>query len=167
MSSAQEPASDKVLQSAENLQMILMHAAYGRAMLAAHHLELRISTFLLCHAIETGADLSIDAVKRLTFGALVKDFVKKFNPSVHLAEELNNMVFFRNELVHRVSDAICRAAINSDWRDKVIKEMIEIETMFGETDALLGPYMERCHRITRTTDADLRQITERLYPGLA
>jgi hypothetical protein len=92
--------------------------------------------------------------------------VKRFDPSDDLHEELDKMVFFRNELAHRISDAICRAATGSEWREKVTKEMVEIEKIFGETNILLDPYMERCHRITKTNDADLKRIAELFYPGM-
>ncbi len=143
-----------------------MHASYGRAMLAAHHLELRLSMFLLCSAIERGDPTTCDSFKKLTLGGLIKEFVKRFDPSEKLEEELDNMLFFRNELAHRISDTICRAAIDQGWRERVTKEMIEIEKMFAETNILLNPYMERCHCITKTTDADLKRIIELVYPGI-
>jgi len=152
--------------SHEIFQILLMHASYGRAMLAAHHMELRLSTFLLCNAIERDEPATHESFKKLTLGRLVNEFVNRFDPSEELREELDNMVFFRNELAHRISDTICRAATDSGWREKVTKEMIEIERMFGETNVLLDPYMERLHRITKTTDADLRRITELAYPGI-
>lgn len=154
------------MKSQETFRMLLMHASYGRAMLAAHHLELRLSLFLLCNAIERDELTTRDSFKRLTMGGLVAEFVKRFSPGEELREALDNMVFFRNELAHRISDTICDAAKDTGWREKVTKEMMEIEQIFSGINALLDPYMERCHRITKTTDADLKRITELVFPGI-
>ena len=157
---------EEIAFTAEKLQMLLVHAAYGRAMMAAHGMEMRLTVFLMCHAIENNYPIALDSIKKMTFGVLVREFVKKYKPSEYLEEELDNMVFFRNDLAHRISDTLTRAAAKDDWCDRVIRELTEIEGYFRETDELLNPYMERCHRITKTTYADLRRIAERIYPGM-
>lgn len=151
----------------KDIQLTMLHACYGKAVLSAHLLEMRLSLFLVCHAVEHGYGAPHEAIKKMTLGVLVNEFIEKYDPSESLAEELDNMVFFRNELAHRVSSMIfCRAA-NDDWHDRIIQELIDIEGYFKDTIALLSPYMDNCHRVLGVTKSQLQQIASRVYPGLA
>ncbi|MGN6739603.1 hypothetical protein [Dyella sp.] len=151
--------------TAKKLQLMLVHAAYGRAMMKAHQLEMHLSTLLLCHAIENKLPSGPDHIKRMTLGTLAREFVEKYGPSDYVAEEIDNMVFFRNELAHRISEHIVRATTDEEWHEKFIEELGEVEDMFVDTIKLLGPYMEQCYRFMGATHDDLLAIVNKVYIG--
>jgi hypothetical protein len=143
-----------------------MDAAYGRAMRMAHLLELKLVVLLMCHAVENNYPIDRESIKKMTLGALTKEFIAKFYPSNELAEELDNMVFFRNNLAHRISETIISAAVHENWSERVVDELVEIANFFRETINLLEPYMERSYRAMNASEEDLLKIVNRLYPGL-
>lgn len=152
--------------TAKKLQLMLVHAAYGRAMMKAHQLEMHLSTLLLCHAIKHKLPGDLSSIKRMTLGALSRGFVEKYNPSDEVAEEIDNMVFFRNELAHRISESIVRAAMDESWHERFVEELGEIEGMFADTINLLDPYMEQCYRSMGVTRDDLLTIAKKVYVGI-
>lgn len=151
----------------DDVQLTMLHACYGKAVLSAHMLEMRLSLFMECHAVEHGYRASPEAIKRMTLGMLVNEFIEKHDPPDSLAEELDNMVFFRNDLAHRISSMIFSRAADADWHDKIIQELIDIDSFFKETIALLNPYMENCYRVLGVTNSQLHSIAGRVYPGLS
>ncbi|QNN47474.1 hypothetical protein H9L17_04875 [Thermomonas brevis] len=152
--------------SVTRLQAFLVDASYGRALRMAHLLESRLVTFLMCHAIENNYPIDKDGIKKMTLGVLVKEFIAKFNPSEQIEEELDNMVFFRNELAHRISETIISATVHKDWQDRVVKELTEITGYFQETLTLLEPYVERSYRAMNVSEEVLLKIIGKLYPGI-
>lgn len=150
----------------KQLQTILVQAAYGKAMMRAHHLELKLATFLMCHAVENNYKISHDAIKRMTLGVLVNEFINIYAPPEQIEEELDNMVFFRNELAHRISESILLQSVHDDWQQRVIDELATIEGYFRETDILLTPYMERSYSAINITEVDMLQVAKQIYPGL-
>jgi hypothetical protein len=76
------------------------------------------------------------------------------------------MVFFRNNLAHRISETIISAAVHENWSERVVDELVEIANFFRETINLLEPYMERSYRAMNASEEDLLKIVNRLYPGL-
>ena len=152
--------------SAKQLQGILVDAAYGRAMRMAHLLESRLVTFLMYHAVENNYRIDRVRIKKMTLGVLSKEFIAKFNPSEQIEEELDNMVLFRNELAHRISDTIVTAAIHEDWPERVVQELTEITSYFQDTLDLLEPYVEKGYRVLNASEEDLLRVVGKLYPGL-
>lgn len=150
----------------KQLQAILIQAAYGRAMLAVHHIEMKLVTYLMCYAVENSYSSDNDAIKRMPLGTLVREFVTKFVPSGQIEEELDNMVYFRNELAHRISQTIFHHAAHDDWQQRVIEELATIEGYFHETDELLTPYMERSYGAIKITESDIYRVAQQIYPGL-
>ena len=153
--------------SDKDVELTMLHACYGKAVLSAHLLEMRLALFLECHAVEHGYRAPHDAIQKMTLGVLVNEFIDKYDPSETLVEELDNMVFFRNELAHRISNMIFRRAAGADWHERIIQELIHIDGFFRDTIALLSPYTDNCHRILGVTELQLRRIASRVYPGLA
>lgn len=76
------------------------------------------------------------------------------------------MVYFRNELAHRASEIIARAATYSEWHERAINEFSEIESFFLETKLLLSPYSEKCYEITKVSKEKVYEIAYSMYPGI-
>lgn len=151
-------------------RMILVHAAYGRAMLYAHSLEKRLSSLLICQVVATSQskweqDEAIAEIERLPLGILIKRFVTEYSPTETLRDELDNMLFFRNELAHRISAAVLSAAFKTDWEESVIEEMHQITEYFLETIALLKPYSQEWLSKFGWTNEELLEIGYAVYPG--
>ena len=144
---------------------MLVHAAYGRAMLAANSLESKLRIFLMCHSIEGNYEIQ-KPIHLMTFGALVKDFVEKYSPGSQIEEELDNMVFFRNELAHRIQEMIVRSTVEVSWTGRVIEELGTIESYFSDTAVLLKPYEDRVYSTLNVSKATLHSVAQRLYPGI-
>lgn len=126
--------------------LLLVYATYGKTMLQAHSLELTLKTLLIFH-LETYSERhvsindSIVKLNRMTLGMLIDEFLKRFSPNEELAEELDNLLFYRNLLTHRISDFIINKAINPNLYETVINELEEIRGYFIEVKPLLEPYM--------------------------
>lgn len=149
----------------KKFELTLVHAAYGRAMLAANALESKLCLFLMCHAVE--GDYAIpNSIKRMTLGALVNEFVARYAPGEEIEEELDNMVFFRNELAHRIQETIIYATTDMDWPQRVIEELGTVESYFKDTETLLQPYEERAYSTLKVSKATLQNIAQRLYPDI-
>lgn len=59
----------------------------------------------------SGRTAEIEWLDRLTLGKFISEFTSRLSPSEYPAEELDNMLFFRNELTHRISYARVSATI--------------------------------------------------------
>lgn len=141
-------------------------------MLRAHGLERRLATLLICHATLAGdrkasLDSEIDKIKKLPLGLLINKFAETFSPCEDLIEELDNLLFFRNELVHRISDTIIHAAMQVEWEKKVITELIEIRSYFSDAEPLLRPYMEVFNQSFGVSKEKKQEIMHKVYPGIA
>ena len=155
------------LNSAERI--IAVHAAYGKAMIAAHSLELRIAAILFARAeedVKIGKSVDSGAIDRLTLGQLINRFLLEFSPPEELAKELDDMLYFRNELAHRISKTILSAAQRKHWEEKVVSELYEISSYFAEASHSLQPFIDAFlskHGLT------LEPLLDRLlvnYPGI-
>ncbi len=150
----------------KEVQLLMLHATYGKALLTSHQVERRLALLVQCHAISHGYSVPLEAIKKMTLGMLAAEFIKKYDPSDSLVEELDAMVFFRNELAHRISDMIvCRAA-TKDWHDKIVRQLIDIDIDFRNTNRLLTPYIENCYHVLGVTEQQLGDIARRVFPGL-
>ena len=115
-------------------RQFLIWAVHGRAMMGAHRLEKKLSLLLVQRAIDTcpsndSLEQAIEAIYRLTLGPLINRFLTEFSASENLAEELDNMLFFRNELTHRISDMALNAADrHTQWTSRLIEEIENIPT---------------------------------------
>ncbi len=153
-------------------QLYAVFAAYGRAMLNAHGLELQLATLLSVRTIFAGGtkDERIRALARIEqqpMGNLIRDFIASYEPSEEIMEELDNMLYFRNELAHRVSRMILIAATKGDWKIPLIKELTEISEMFRDTGRLLEPFMEACRNQVGVPEEIMQELGRHLYPGAA
>lgn len=149
----------------KKLQLTLVHAAYGRAMLAANSLESELCMYLMCYAIEGNYAIP-KSIKRMPLGALVKEFVAKYAPGDEIEEELDNMVFFRNELAHRIQETIVHATRDTNWQERLIEELGTIESFFNDTEVLLQSYENRVYAALKVSKGALQHIAERIYPGI-
>ncbi|MDO9014738.1 MAG: hypothetical protein Q7U84_08190 [Polynucleobacter sp.] len=150
----------------------LVQAAYGKAMLHAHGLERLLGTLLICRATfslecKTTLDFRITKVKRLPLGKLIEEFVEAFSPGEELIEELGNLLFFRNELAHRVSDIIIDATTQSNWEEDVVKELEDIHSYFVDFKPLLQPYLNTFQAKVGVTEVQMLELIRKVYPGAA
>lgn len=147
-------------------------AAYGRAMLGAHGLELRLATLLSVRVILTGGtkdeqSRALTRIEQQPMGRLIQDFIASCGPSEEIMEELDNMLYFRNELAHRVSRMILLAATNEDWEVPLIKELTEMSETFSDTEKLLEPFMAEYRNKVGVPEETMHELVRRLYPGAA
>lgn len=152
-------------------RLFLVQAEYGKIMLRAHGLERRLATLLICHEAFAGdrkssLDSEINKIKRLPLGPLIDKFADTFSASEELIEELDNLLFFRNELAHRISDTIIYAAMKADWERRVITELSEIRSHFIDAEPMLEPYMEIFKQKLGVSDAKMHEIMLKVYPGI-
>ena len=152
-------------------RQILIWAVYGRAMMGAHRLEKKLSLLLVERATDTcpSSDLreqAIKAIDRLTLGPLIDRFLTEFAPSENLVEELDNMLYFRNKLTHRISDMVLNAANRqTQWTSRLVEEIENISTYFSETCALLEPYSKEWMDGKGITQERLDKVWARLFPN--
>lgn len=151
--------------------MFLVHAAYGRAMLRAHGLERDIATLLICYTTFTPDEVAIREaqiarIKRLPLGPLIDKFVQAFQPTDDLIEELDNLLFFRNELTHRISEMILHAGHEVAWEERVLKELADIQSYFDEVTPFLRPYMDSFRDKIGIGEDRMRELVKKLYPGM-
>lgn len=152
--------------SDKSLQMIFVYAAYGKSMMSAHKLELKLLAIVSCYPERLPEKCTAESVGKMTFGALVNLFVKCFNPPEELIEELDNMIYFRNELAHRISNLIILRAKSYEWHEAVIKELGEIDSYFKETREMLSPYIKECHKKLNVTEEKINKIAFVINPYL-
>jgi hypothetical protein len=153
-------------------RFFLVQAAYGKAMLEAHGLERTLGALLICQATFSADDgprreARIARVNRLPLGRLIEEFVEALSPDKHLIEELDNLLFFRNELAHRISDTILGAAAQSNWEQRVVAELEEIRSYFVEAKPLLEAYMETFLVKIGITESQMMELMRKLYSGVA
>lgn len=150
--------------------LVEVFAAYGRAMLDAHGLELRLATLLSVRVILAGGteneqNKAIARIEQQPLGGLIQDFIASYEPSDEIVEELDNMRYFRNELTHRVSRMILLSAIKEKWEIPLIKKLDEISTIFRETSCRLEPFMAEYRHKVGVRDETMHELACRLYPG--
>ena len=76
------------------------------------------------------------------------------------------MVFFRNELAHRIQEMIVRSTVEVSWTGRVIEELGTIESYFSDTAVLLKPYEDRVYSTLNVSKATLHSVAQRLFPGI-
>jgi len=149
-----------------SLKMIFVYAAYGRSMMAAHQLEQNLLAIVSSHPEKLPEKYTAEKVRKMTLGSLVNIFINCYSPPEELVEELDNMIYFRNELAHRISNFIVSTASSHKWHDEVISELAEIESFFEETNELLSPYIEACYKKLNISKEKMNEIAFSLYPHL-
>lgn len=100
----------------------------------------------------------------MTLGSLVDVFVHCFSPPEDHVEELDNMIYCRNELAHRISNFIISKASSSEWHDGIIRELGEIESFFEEINELLSPYIEACYKKLNLSEEKINEIAFSMHP---
>lgn len=156
----------------ERLRIFILQATYGQAMLSAHALERKVASLLVAKLQEKRAkgvelDLAIEKINRLTFGPLIERFVAEFAVDDELQEELDNMLYFRNELTHRISDMVLRKGAKVDWQERLLKELVEIDSYFRETSGMLNKYVDQWLEGVGLSRRKLVEIAFKLYPGFS
>ena len=152
-------------------RMYAVYAAYGKAMMVAHSLERQLATLLIVYVTEKTApgpqrEEELGRIGRITMGQLISRFTVAYSPSEELQEELDNMLFFRNELAHRIVDSVVSATMEKEWEGKLIQELSEWTEMFRETTKLLEPYSEAWFRKQGIDRNKLLQNILSIYPGV-
>ena len=122
----------------KSLEIYALDAAYGRAMLEAHTLELFLSNLLILGLVDNGLskeqyNSECNKIKKKTMGRLISGVIGKYEVSNYLQQELDNCLFFRNRLAHQISDDIISSHMNGDGKNGIIIELGEISGYFIET----------------------------------
>lgn len=141
-------------------------------MLDAHGLELRLATLLSVRIFFAGGpqdeqSKAFTRIEQQPMGGLIRDFITHYRPPEELMEELDNMLYFRNELAHRISRMILLAARKEGWETLLIKELTEMSEMFNDTQKLLEPFMAEYRSKVGVPEETMHELGRRLYPGAA
>jgi hypothetical protein len=123
----------------KSLESFALHAAYGCAVLAAHRLERNLVSLV---ATRRGSnptstyslfDDDLSGLGNPTLGRLIKHVIAEFDVSKQLEDKLDKVLYLRNRLVHHISNVILLAARKPGWKQRVIRELGEIERYFCAT----------------------------------
>lgn len=152
--------------------IVIVEAAYGRALLSAHALERGVGSLLITNLGRSklsglALDEAIEKIKRLTLGPLIERFIQEFKVNDALEEELDNMLYFRNELAHRISDMVLTKAAERGWRRRLARELLEISSYFREAVNMLDEYVDAYLHSIGVPRERLMEIGCMLYPGIA
>jgi len=152
-------------------RIFTVYAAYGRAMMAAHSLERRLAALLVTRAADRRSSKEIfhaeqAEIDHLPLGPLIKRFISDFQPEERLVEELDNMLYFRNDLAHRISDLILCAARQEQWEEKVFTELTDITEYFRETREMLEPYAAEWFARHSISKHEVLTKVLAMYPGI-
>ena len=139
--------------------------------MAAHSLERRLGALLVARICERALSQSDHATamathNRLPLGVLIERFIQEYVPPEDLVEELDNMLYFRNELTHRVSEQVVAACRTAKWEETFIAEMFEITTYFRETNDALRPYTTEWFLKNGLCESEVIEKAITLYPGV-
>ena len=150
--------------------MLLIEAAYGKAMLRAHGLERTLATLLICNLTlsqdKDGTQAAdIAKVKRQPMGSLITRFIAEFSPSDELQERLSHLLALRNDLAHRISDTIIDSAVSMNWEGQVTSELASISEQFADFRPYLRPYMARAESAHGLNDEKIAKLIQEGYPG--
>ncbi|SDU67695.1 hypothetical protein [Desulfobacula phenolica] len=124
----------------DHIETFRIYAAYGRAVLFAHSLERNLVVLLstrLAEAHHMQKDVfeaEQSKIKKMTLGRLIKQACNEFKFSPYWAEELDNVLFFRNRLVHDISEIITDHMWEHGDKNKIINEIDEIASYFEAAD---------------------------------
>lgn len=149
-----------------SLKMVFVYAAYGKSMMNAHKLELQLLAILSFYSEKLPEKCTAESMNKMTFGALVNLFAKCLNPPERLIDELDNMVYFRNELAHRISNLMILGAKSYEWHETVIAELNEIDSYFKETIEMLSPYIKECYKKMNLTEEKINEMAFVVNPHL-
>jgi hypothetical protein len=123
----------------ERLQKFVLHAAYGKAMLAAHKLERSLILHIFVETMKSNRSKKIstashyfDRLNKLTLGSLIREATIKCTFSEEEADEWDNLLYFRNHLTHGISELITDSFFRHGDTEKVAEELDEIESYFHE-----------------------------------
>jgi hypothetical protein len=153
-------------------RMYAVYMAYGKSMISAHALERLLAAILVAYVCDTtppGQPRSdgIERIDRMTFGQLLREFVSTHSPTDDLVEELENMLYFRNELAHRMADTITAAAMDKDWEERLVQKLMEWDVMFRETSDLLRPIINGWVEEHKIDFEKVLSAVLKLYPGIS
>jgi hypothetical protein len=154
------------------IELFAVYAAYGRATIAAHSLERALSSLLIATLVDRKLprekfEADVARFERMTLGPLIERFNQWFSPAEELQEELDNMLYFRNKLIHDISGTVLHRAREVDWEQRVIQELTDITTYFLETREMLRDYSEKWLTSHGLSYAKLLKIGIEMYPGAA
>jgi hypothetical protein len=107
----------------------------SRLALEAHRLENLISVLLATRIIEKKENYEncFKEIKGLVLGRLIKRLLYEFDIPAYWQEELDNALWFRNKLIHRISDDVSYVILKHGNSAKLVEELYEIYGYFKET----------------------------------
>lgn len=151
-------------------KLFMVEAAYGRALLRAHGIELMLSTWLISAATaRPGYQTSnpvAPAIKRLTLGGLVRRFVAEASPSAELTVELHQILDLRNRLAHQVSDQLATAALSEEWQERAATELWSMAEQFAACRQRLLPFAEQARAMAGISEEEVTAAIRSQYPSV-
>jgi len=160
---------------AKSLKSLALHAAYGYAVMAAHRLELKLVSLAATRRVSNPTstpslfDDDLSGLGKPTLGRLIEYVIAEFDVPEQLEEELDNMLYFRNRLVHHISNMILLAARKPRWRARVIRELAEIEGYFHATsreiDKMLDDWLHSTGLSRKKVRGRAKQMWRRIREG--
>ncbi len=130
---------DGIKQIVDAIEGYAIEAAYGRAVLAAHRLETTLYTLLSVHFSEVSGSNKVlcqerEKLSKMTLGNLVERVISEFHISEYWQEELDNMLYFRNRLVHQIATDLSSSFLRHGSKQRIVEELERIRSYFVETD---------------------------------
>lgn len=132
--------STEILELVETLEAYVVHAVYGKAILQSHSLELSLKNLLFTKLADKQLSegrfkSEVARIKRLTMGRLIEEVIANFEISDYWQEEFDNALFFRNRLVHQISEALLNSHFKEDGKTRLVSEIEDITRYFRESKA--------------------------------
>jgi HPt (histidine-containing phosphotransfer) domain-containing protein len=118
-----------------SLRKYILHAAYGSAVLEAHRLENSLALLLAKKLVDQkhNFDDQFQKIKKLTLGRLIERVLKEFQIPEHWQEELDNALWFRNRLIHEISEHASFVLLKDGDVTRLVEELSDIYGYFKDT----------------------------------
>ncbi len=151
------------------IELYALEAAYGRAVLAAYSLEQTLYVLLVIRlpkAVVSNKRETFDheqkKLQKLTLGRLVERVIAEFEIHDHWQEELDNMVYFRNRLVHSIAVDITTSVLRHGNKQRIVEELEEIRSYFIETNREMRKILFACLEPNGLTEEKVNEIARAL-----
>ena len=77
------------------------------------------------------------------------------------------MLYFRNKLTHRISEMVLRKGSKADWQERLLRELVEIDSYFRETSGMLNKHVDCWLEKVGLSRKKLVEIAFKLYPDFS
>jgi hypothetical protein len=140
----------KDYQLPHDIPWVAVYAAYGKAILSAHHLEKQLAFFVASwdclknRSDETTFSSTLNALQKKTLGELIKIGVSSGAISEELHRTLDSARELRNFLIHYITDSLALRLATQLGPDEVVEELWSIGCLFMDSARELTEMAEFC-----------------------